>query len=599
MPSPKVFLSYRRQSSDDLARFIYDRLQSSGADVFFDHETLNGERFANKIEREIINCDYFLAILTPDTLDSEWVRREIETAIRHKKQIVPLVDRGFTLNNAPVPAELSDLISFDEIRYDRDYADAAVDRIRMALHLMTQDRSEKTSTLLSNSNLKGCAAIGIIIGLGLALVQFVLLLLQQSDPHAITPTSSLAVATSTADAATAITATPSELLPARIGISPFQGENCQTWPQELSVNSGIVKVDTLSEMLSFPLTAQARESWMQKGYSLLVGGDCTLSAKPVVQFEILETPVWYQVIEPTRMAVAVANLANAQNIIVALSEYIRHDFGSAVGSLRHVLPDKATFEGAASLRMLRANSSFFIGCYQDAVDQYSLLWDTQNDLDLLLNRAVASVNLYADTIALNARIPLDERNCANRTEFDADTVFQSALDDFALALEQTDKTRQSFIHAVRGMYYAYDAAFLEAEKDCSAAGESNRNPLAHLCEATLLQEQLTNSETADCDIVTRLQNALDLASAGPLDRSMQAQADFLRGFLAFNRVDLAEDPRCPRNKDAVRQLSSMGEESYRSFMNWIDQQRMMISVSENWYYIAQTRLGTQSSSESS
>ncbi|MCB9453214.1 MAG: TIR domain-containing protein [Anaerolineaceae bacterium] len=133
---PMIFISYRRQPSDDLARFLYDRLQSAGADVFFDREAINGGRFAAIIEREIINRDYFLVILAPNTLESEWVRREIATALRHsdKVKLIP-VTAGFNLGSAALPEEIAELAEYDAIQYEREYADASIERIRKAIGL--------------------------------------------------------------------------------------------------------------------------------------------------------------------------------------------------------------------------------------------------------------------------------------------------------------------------------------------------------------------------------------------------------------------------------------------------------------------------------
>jgi hypothetical protein len=133
---PTAFLSYRRQPSDDLARFIYDKLQTLGADVFFDREAINGGRFAAIIEREIINRDCFLVILTPNTLESEWVRREIATALRHedKVRIIP-VTVGFDLGRAILPEEVEGLAEYDAIQYEREYADESVVRIAKAIGL--------------------------------------------------------------------------------------------------------------------------------------------------------------------------------------------------------------------------------------------------------------------------------------------------------------------------------------------------------------------------------------------------------------------------------------------------------------------------------
>lgn len=155
---PTVFISYRRDPSADLARHIYDKLKSRGANVFLDVEAINGGRFEAIIEREIILRDYFLVLLTPNTLDSEWVRREIATALRHQKKIIPVSARGFSLATASLPQGLEELAQYDEIRYDTEYSDASINRIAIAI-----DLNVNVTTNLSMRSLVG----GLVVVLGL------------------------------------------------------------------------------------------------------------------------------------------------------------------------------------------------------------------------------------------------------------------------------------------------------------------------------------------------------------------------------------------------------------------------------------------------
>ena len=163
---PTAFLSYRRQPSDDLARFIYDKLQARNADVFFDREAINGGRFAAIIEREIISRDYFLVILAPDTLESEWVQREIATALRHadRVKIIP-VTVGFSLGRVDLPEEIAELAEYDAILYEREYADASIERIAKAIGLAETltSRTDPTRSTNIEQNI-GAMSGGTVIG---------------------------------------------------------------------------------------------------------------------------------------------------------------------------------------------------------------------------------------------------------------------------------------------------------------------------------------------------------------------------------------------------------------------------------------------------
>ena len=116
-----VFLSYRRGVSADLARWLRDNLHQLGVDVFFDVESINAGRFANIIEREIQRRDYFVVLLTPETLESEWVRKEIQIALAARKNIVPITTQGFAFGN--LPPEIAELAQYSGIPYQYEYAE--------------------------------------------------------------------------------------------------------------------------------------------------------------------------------------------------------------------------------------------------------------------------------------------------------------------------------------------------------------------------------------------------------------------------------------------------------------------------------------------
>ena len=99
-----IFISYRRkegngQSNVDKARSIYYELRARGYSVFFDFEECTDGYFSNKILPAIRTCNYFLLVLTKDALlrcssKGDWVRREIEEAIRCGRKIIPVSPDG-------------------------------------------------------------------------------------------------------------------------------------------------------------------------------------------------------------------------------------------------------------------------------------------------------------------------------------------------------------------------------------------------------------------------------------------------------------------------------------------------------------------------
>ena len=90
-----VFISYRH-TNVAWALFVYQDLLINGFDVFFDYESISGGDFETIILDNIRARAHFLVILTPSALErchepGDWLRREIETAIDEKRNIVPLM----------------------------------------------------------------------------------------------------------------------------------------------------------------------------------------------------------------------------------------------------------------------------------------------------------------------------------------------------------------------------------------------------------------------------------------------------------------------------------------------------------------------------
>jgi hypothetical protein len=126
---PHVFISYRRGLSWSLARSIANSLAERGADVFLDVDDINEGRFAEIIEESIRRCDYFIPILAPGTLDSVWVRREIQAALALKKTIIPLLSDGFTMDASSIPADVREIASHNAITIVPEFYDAVIERL--------------------------------------------------------------------------------------------------------------------------------------------------------------------------------------------------------------------------------------------------------------------------------------------------------------------------------------------------------------------------------------------------------------------------------------------------------------------------------------
>lgn len=101
MPSIEktVFISYRRENKF-IALKVYDYLSSKGFDVFLDYQNVGRGDFEQIILGSVKSRAHFVLILTPLTLPrcveaADWVLREIQTAIREQRNIIPLWFDGF------------------------------------------------------------------------------------------------------------------------------------------------------------------------------------------------------------------------------------------------------------------------------------------------------------------------------------------------------------------------------------------------------------------------------------------------------------------------------------------------------------------------
>ena len=107
-----VFISYRREGGTPWALLVYKYLTEKGFDVFFDFEGISSGDFEQIIIGNIKARAHFLVILTPSALDrcnqpGDWLRREIETAIEEKRNIVPIFFDGFSFGTPAISEKLS------------------------------------------------------------------------------------------------------------------------------------------------------------------------------------------------------------------------------------------------------------------------------------------------------------------------------------------------------------------------------------------------------------------------------------------------------------------------------------------------------------
>ena len=106
-----VFISYRRTNLP-WALFIWQNLTMHGYDVFFDYQSIGSGGFEKIILENIKARAHFIVVLTSSALErcanpGDWLRREVETAIDEKRNIVPLMMDGFDFGSPLIKESLT------------------------------------------------------------------------------------------------------------------------------------------------------------------------------------------------------------------------------------------------------------------------------------------------------------------------------------------------------------------------------------------------------------------------------------------------------------------------------------------------------------
>jgi TIR domain len=126
---PTAFISYRRRAGWSIARTIHDRLTAQGADVFLDVDDINEGRFEEIIKKAIESREFFILVLAPGTVDSEWVLKEAAYALQHSRKIIPVLVEGFNLTDNPLPSALAGIQSHNAITLTPEYFNAGMERL--------------------------------------------------------------------------------------------------------------------------------------------------------------------------------------------------------------------------------------------------------------------------------------------------------------------------------------------------------------------------------------------------------------------------------------------------------------------------------------
>lgn len=149
MEKYQIFISYRRDGGDALAGRLADRFNALGYKVFYDVESMRSGTFNTQILEAITQCNDVLLVLPPNALDrcvnkDDWVRQEVAFALKHNKNIIPIIMRGFEFP-ATLPVDIDNVRNMEGVTASSEYFDAVIERIKSLLSSSNNLLSSKYS----------------------------------------------------------------------------------------------------------------------------------------------------------------------------------------------------------------------------------------------------------------------------------------------------------------------------------------------------------------------------------------------------------------------------------------------------------------------
>lgn len=130
----KLFISYRR-TSWPFAHHMAEKLRHLiNCDIFIDYQDIDEPDFERSILRHLMESSAVLLVVSKDTFsdriweDNDWVRREIRTALQHRKPLIPVCIDGI-LPPPHLPSDIRDVQYRQCIMFYPDYYESALRRL--------------------------------------------------------------------------------------------------------------------------------------------------------------------------------------------------------------------------------------------------------------------------------------------------------------------------------------------------------------------------------------------------------------------------------------------------------------------------------------
>jgi len=91
----RIFVSHNHRDRDFVERTIPAPLADHRIETWYSNaDIIPGQKYIQEIESGLLKCDWFFVLITENSVASDWVRAEVQTAMkdpRFENRIVPLV----------------------------------------------------------------------------------------------------------------------------------------------------------------------------------------------------------------------------------------------------------------------------------------------------------------------------------------------------------------------------------------------------------------------------------------------------------------------------------------------------------------------------
>ena len=134
-PSYKAFVSYRREGGIYIARALAGAIVGKGFATFIDLEELRGGDFNSALDEIIEETPNFILVVSRGAFDrigneGDWMRRELASALRHHKRVVPVFEQGVSFpDEGELPPEVRSVVRQNGVQYSPQFHNEAINKI--------------------------------------------------------------------------------------------------------------------------------------------------------------------------------------------------------------------------------------------------------------------------------------------------------------------------------------------------------------------------------------------------------------------------------------------------------------------------------------